>query len=264
MNEDKTITLGTIGIVIDNTENIKLRKKLEEVEKRFLEITNNIQDVIIVLDDKKAHYVNPAFEKVFGIKPDEIYKDISTLKDCWDDIVFEEEPKPFSSKDTFTVVKKAIRLGQEDRWIWGKFVHIFDGDGNLTKRIGILSDITKNKNAEKEFYDTKMEFFANLAHELRTPINLILRSLQVIDLKIDKLDDELSEYFNKYIGIINQNSHRLLKLVNNLIDTTKLEAGYFDHNPENKDIIRCVVDICMSVLSFISDNKLEIIFDTDL
>ncbi|MCU9809046.1 HAMP domain-containing histidine kinase [Paraclostridium sp. AKS46] len=108
-----------------------------------------------------------------------------------------------------------------------------------------------------------MDFLANISHELRTPINLILSSLQVINLKMNLLDEDLFKYFRRYLNIVDQNGKRLLKLVNNLIDTTRLESGCFSYNPKNKDIISYVENICFSVSEFVKSNNLSIIFDTD-
>ncbi|MDM8129255.1 HAMP domain-containing sensor histidine kinase, partial [Paraclostridium benzoelyticum] len=66
-----------------------------------------------------------------------------------------------------------------------------------------------------------------------------------------------------YLNIVEQNGRRLLKLVNNLIDTTRLESGCFSYNPKNKDIISYVENICLSVSEFVKSNNLSIIFDTD-
>lgn len=263
MNEKETFTLGTIGIGIDISENVKLRKKLEETEERFLEIANNIKDIIIIKDEKKVHYINPAFEKIYGFKPDELYEDVNKWYDYWDNIEFEKEPTPFESNETYVSNFKLSKEGQDDKWMWSRFVPILDENGKVIKQIGILSDITEHKSMETEVENLKMDFIANLSHELRTPINLILSALQVLHLKMDKLDLETLDYFTNYLNIISQNGRRLLKLVNNLIDTTKLDAGCFDYNPENNDIVRYVEDICMSISPFVNTNDLEIIFDTD-
>lgn len=114
-----------------------------------------------------------------------------------------------------------------------------------------------------ELEKLRMDFFANLSHELRTPINLIFSALQVINLKLNKIDSENLEYFEKYLSIIGQNSNRLLKLVNNLIDTTRLDAGCFNYSPKNNNIVSCIENICLSVADFVEDNNLSIIFDTD-
>ncbi|WGX76997.1 hypothetical protein QJS64_08370 [Paraclostridium bifermentans] len=47
-----------------------------------------------------------------------------------------------------------------------------------------------------------------------------------------------------------QNTYRLLKLVNNLIDSNKITAGYFEYNPQNYDIVYFVESICQSIVDF--------------
>ncbi len=60
----------------------------------------------------------------------------------------------------------------------------FDSYGSVIGIIGTAKDISRRKRLEEEMDKTRMEFFfANLSHELRTPINLISSSLQVIEKK---------------------------------------------------------------------------------
>lgn len=76
----------------------------------------------------------------------------------------------------------------------------------------------------------KNEFFANISHEFKTPLNIILASLQVINHNIFNKNIKFSKDFNlkKYINSIKQNSYRLLRLANNLIDITKIDSGYYE------------------------------------
>lgn len=263
MDEDETVILGTFGMVINITEKTNLTKQLEETESKFREIANNINDIIIIRDEKKAHYINPAFEKIYKFKPDSLYEDMDNWYKHWDKVEFEREPQPYSYHKPETSTFKVSKKGQDDIWMWSRFVPLFNEDGKIKKKIGILTDITELKMMQAEIDKIKMEFFANVSHELRTPINLIISALQVLYIKMDKLDVETFEYFDKYINIMAQNSRRLLKLVNNLIDTTRLDAGCFTYSPKNSNIISYVEDICASISTFVSSNNLEIIFDTD-
>ena len=140
---------------------------------------------------------------------------------------------------------------------------VFDENGNIIKKIGIISDITKTKELEERLESLRIDFFANLSHEIRTPITLILSCIQILNIKIDNMEEKDKKYLNKYISIIKQNSYRLLKLVNNLIDTTKINSGNFDYNPRNADIISFIENICMSVSEFVKMKDMDIIFDTD-
>ena len=256
--------LGTIGISIEITNKVKLFKNIEKNEKIFLEIANNIEDSIIIIDKEKTQYISPSFEKVFGTQLGETYNDIEKWRENGHQIEFETMPKNYEFKESYSFTFKIKRKGKEEQWIFAKFVPLLDEKGNVVKKIGILSDITQNKKLELELEKLRMDFFANLSHELRTPINVIASSLQVLYLRMDKLDDENFEYFKKYLRIVGQNTNRLLKLVNNLIDTTRLDAGCFAYAPKNNDIISCVENICLSVSEFVESNKLSIIFDTNV
>ena len=256
--------LGTIGISIEITNKVKLFKNIEKNEKIFLEIANNIEDSIIIIDKEKTQYISPSFEKVFGTQLGETYNDIEKWRENGHQIEFETMPKNYEFKESYSFTFKIKRKGKEEQWIFAKFVPLLDENGNVVKKIGILSDITQNKKLELELEKLRMDFFANLSHELRTPINVIASSLQVLYLRMDKLDDENFEYFKKYLRIVGQNTNRLLKLVNNLIDTTRLDAGCFAYAPKNNDIISCVENICLSVSEFVESNKLSIIFDTNV
>ncbi len=256
--------LGTIGISIEMTNKVKLFKNIEKNEKIFLEIANNIEDSIIIIDKEKTQYISPSFEKVFGTQLGETYNDVEKWRKNGHQIEFETMPKNYEFKESYSFTFKIKRKGKEEQWIFAKFVPLLDENGNVVKKIGILSDITQNKKLELELEKLRMDFFANLSHELRTPINVIASSLQVLYLRMDKLDDGNFEYFKKYLRIVGQNTNRLLKLVNNLIDTTRLDAGCFAYAPKNKDIISCIENICLSVFEFVESNKLSIIFDTNV
>jgi PAS domain S-box-containing protein len=261
--DDSNIILGTIGISIEITNKVETFKSMEKNEKLFLEIANNIEESIIIIDEKKAQYISPSFKKMFDVNPDELYNDIGSWRGTKNIVEFENNPKSYEFKGINDFMFKIYKKEREEMWIWARFVPILDEDGNTIKKIGILSDITKRKTLELEIEKLRMDFFANLSHELRTPINLIFSALQVLSLKLNKLGCENFEYFDKYLSIIGQNSNRLLKLVNNLIDTTKLDSGCFNYNPKNNDIISWIEDICLSVSEFVEDNNLSIIFDTD-
>ncbi|MDU6113090.1 MAG: HAMP domain-containing sensor histidine kinase [Paeniclostridium sordellii] len=122
-------------------------------------------------------------------------------------------------------------------------------------------DITKELNYE-ESNKIKSEFFANLSHELRTPLNLIFSSLQILELKIKNTNFKEEKSISKYLNMANQNTYRLLKLVNNIIDSNKITSGYFDYSPQNYDIICFIEGICQSVVDFAKQKNIDVIFDT--
>lgn len=108
-------------------------------------------------------------------------------------------------------------------------------------------------------------FFANLSHELRTPLTLIYSSQQMLDLLLgDEKYSPSTEEIQQYMHIIRQNCHRLLRLISNLIDITKIDAGYFQIYPVNCDIVKIIEDITLSVAKYIEDKNISLVFDTDI
>ena len=59
------------------------------------------------------------------------------------------------------------------------------------------------------------------------------------------------------------NSLRLVRLINNLLDSTRIDAGFISFTPINADIVRFIEDICGSIVEFIEFNNMHLIFDTD-
>ncbi|MCU9816539.1 sensor histidine kinase [Paraclostridium sp. AKS73] len=108
-----------------------------------------------------------------------------------------------------------------------------------------------------------MRLFSNLTHEFRTPLNLIFSSVQLIDQSIPKIEKGDINILIRYLNIIDQNGMRLLKLVNNLIDSTRIDSGCVDYNPQNQDIVSFVENICDSVVEFSKSQNIDLIFDTD-
>lgn len=132
---------------------------------------------------------------------------------------------------------------------------------NLYDNSYVIWFVDKNEQIEHEINNKiRGDFFANLSHELRTPLNIIFSSLQVLDLKLKKEDQSIT----KYINMATQNTYRLLKLVNNLIDSNKITSGYFEYNPQNYDIVYFVESICQSIVDFAKQKNIEVIFDTDV
>lgn len=76
-----------------------------------------------------------------------------------------------------------------------------------------------NTRKEKEIYKAKIEFFTNISHEIRTPLTLIKSPLEKVIQKISNLPD-----VSEYLSIIEENTNRLLDLVNQLLDFRKAEA----------------------------------------
>ncbi|MEG1256082.1 HAMP domain-containing sensor histidine kinase [Clostridium sp.] len=127
------------------------------------------------------------------------------------------------------------------------------------------ASIAKKKYSEILVNDKiKTEFLANFSHEIRTLLNVMLSGLQLLDIykDTDRLIFTNKEDETKLV-YIRQNGFRLLKLINNLIDMTKIDSGFYNVEFEVKNIVDVVEDITMSVVEYANYRDISITFDTN-
>ncbi|MCX7773945.1 MAG: PAS domain S-box protein [Clostridia bacterium] len=255
-------------------QELEMRRKAEwENELIF---TTSI-DLIAIFDFNDGRFLrlSPRWEKCLGWSQGEMLsKEILALVHP-DDINTAMGTYGFF-KEHGVIIGFECRLLCKDgsyRWIaWngqlvnemGKELVIATGrDITLSKEIE-----DKNRELERAYQleTLKMEFFANISHEFRTPLNIILSALQLIQQTLsDKAGiSPMHERHYRYLKSIKQNAFRLLKLVNNLIDITKLDSGYFKLYPSNHNIVDVIENITQSVAQYIEGKGISLIFDTDV
>jgi len=167
---------------------------------------------------------------------------------------------------------KAISI---DVSISGKFLQkrSYNKRSHLDWKIPVTSNdeigdliLAFNQIMEEDYeYDRlKTEFVANISHELRTPLSVLLGSLQLIEKNIEDKSEVETEKIESHISIMRQNCHRLLRLVNNFIDTTRIDAGYFQTHLKNCNIVSVVEEIVLSIVEYTKEQGLELYFDTEI
>lgn len=110
----------------------------------------------------------------------------------------------------------------------------------------------------------KTEFFSNISHELKTPLNIIFSNIQLMELVSSQSNlDHDSFKSSKYLRVMKQNCYRLMRLIDNLIDMTRIDAGYIKVNLENYNIVEIVEEITLSTVGYIENKGKMIEFDTD-
>lgn len=132
----------------------------------------------------------------------------------------------------------------------------------LNNKVNNLMGFEKKYNEIKEIEKSKTQFFANLSHEIKTPINIIYSCFQLLDINKEKGETELWNSYNKYYGTIKQNCYRLLRLVNNLVDITKIDSGFMKLNFINYEIVSLVEDITLSIVPYVESKNITVLFDT--
>ena len=134
------------------------------------------------------------------------------------------------------------------------------------KTINLNNQLEENKRLSQEIIDQekfKNNYFVNLSHELRTPINVIVSTVQLINV-VSKRKDLTQDKFNEYMDIIRKNCDNLLKIINDIIDSSKIETGKYKINKKNNDIVYIVEETVLNMSKFIEDSGLSLIIDPDM
>lgn len=129
------------------------------------------------------------------------------------------------------------------------------------------SDIEENikvLNKTKEFNLLIRNFFTNMSHELKTPINVIYSGVQMITMDLQLPNENKILRSKAYLKTMKKNCLRIIRLINNFLDTTKLESGSIKLSKRNSDIVYTIENIVQSVASYLKDKNINIIFDTDV
>ena len=156
-------------------------------------------------------------------------------------------------------------LYDKEKIDFSQYADIIDShDYNI---LGENQGLKINKNhrlAEKDkalSFNIKTELFSTLSHELRTPLNVIMSALQLLR----RMREEKNEKFNdkKYLEMMQKNCYRLLRLVNNLIDITRIDSDFFELNLKNCNIVEIVENITLLAASYIESKGINIQFDTN-
>ena len=236
-------------------------------EEIYRNIIKNSKIAYLIIDCKKNYHnkytsigvieQSKEFEKVFKIltKSNILDSDITEL------IINNWINKKFKENKFNEFVEEIKNKGEK------KLQYTSDVNGkNTVVNIYYLNEyfiLIFNMDYDLEDNKLKLDFFVNISHELRTPVNLISSTIQLIKLNLKNLSKEDENIISKYIDIMESNSMRLIRLINNLIDSTKIDAGFVKFTPINADIIKFVEDVCDSVVDYVDFNKMNLIFDTD-
>ncbi|HSY37333.1 MAG TPA: ATP-binding protein [Acidobacteriaceae bacterium] len=111
------------------------------------------------------------------------------------------------------------------RWHLQQAVPLHDAQGNVIKFVGTTTDIDDQKRVEESLAAVdraKTTFFSNVSHEFRTPLTLMLGPIEEIQ---KEAREQLSPERHELLATVRRNGLRLLKLVNTLLDFSRMEAG---------------------------------------
>lgn len=232
------------SVIINSYQHYELKRQQEillESESKYRLLADNSGDVIFVLDmDLNYTYISPAIRLLRGVEPEEALKQkinevltpdsyqkvLNVLSEILSDkTIISEDVAPQR-----TIELEMFRKDQTTVWVEVKASLIRDKNNNHVGILGVTRDISEKKKMfddliiakekAEESDRLKTAFLANVSHEIRTPMNGILGFAELL-----KDGDLTGEEQNKYIKIIEQSGERMLNIINQIIDISKVESG---------------------------------------
>lgn len=175
-----------------------------------------------------------------------------------------------TSKNKYKSCFKTVKYNLDKKEIFRKYIFqpVLGLNNEVIEVIIIGMDITEEIKVKKELENAlkiQDEVYSNVAHELKTPLNVIFSANQVMDLYINNdMTETNKQKLLEYNKSINQNCYRLTKLINNIVDLSKSKLGFLKLNLSNQNIVEVIETIVQSVTQYAKLKNLNIIFDTTI
>ena len=241
-------------------ERDKLQRYLEIAEVLFLVLDKD--EEIVLINRKGCEILGYAEEELTGKN--------------WHENFTKKENKE-SARETFNSIINGrlveysdeiivTKTGEERMVSWHN-VALRDKEGNIEGTLSCGIDVTEGKRLREqlEYNKLKLELFANLSHELKTPLNLSFSALQMLNMyRYNSLTTIENEKLEKYTRIIRQNNFRLLRLVNNIIDITKINSNSYDFKLQNYDVVELIDKIVYYVSGYVENRNRILNFNSNV
>jgi PAS domain S-box-containing protein len=239
LNADGAVK-GGVSVSTDITHRVLAEQHLEQEKEQFRILVENAADIILMLGrDGTILFASPSIEKHSGypvedliganaytfLHPDDRSLVSRSVEDAFSDrnstlkVRFRLRNKAGETR-TYEAIGKALP-GQPDRLI------IQERD--VTEHEKYQSELASARDAALDSSRLKSAFLANMSHEVRTPLNVILGYLDVIEEHLSEIGDDTQQ---EYLESAARAGKRLLQTISGILDYSKTEAGGFDCKPE--------------------------------
>lgn len=260
-----SIAIGFIIMYFEKNEKELMNAKviIAQKEKRLKDIVDRQRDVIFETNSNgHIKFISNASKDIFKLPPEDIYgrrlDELITLN-TYLEILESKKEDGQTQGEIFNKEWEKVYISIS----WKKNT-INEGFNGI---IGSIRDITEVKLLEQaeEYNSLKTELFANLSHDFKTPLNVILSSIQLLELyKTNGILFNEDKKFDRYMTVMKQNCYKLIRQINNLIDMSKIETGFYELNLKNVNIVSIVEDITLSVVEYTESKNIELQFDTEI
>lgn len=243
-NDANQIT-GVVAMCQDITQQVISHKKLEESETQFKLMADSVVQMIWITDPEGMHeYYNKRWYEFTGTSVED------TAGEGWNkmfhpddrELAWEKWRHSLKTGDIYEIEYRLLRKDGEYVWVLGRAAPVYNSDGKIIRWFGTCTDI----NEQKKLQQQKEEFISIASHELKTPLTSLNSSLQLLGRQI-LTDTNLNPLSVSLIEMANKNAQKLIGLVNDLLDFTKLEKGKLVLRKSDFNLSNLLDSCCESV-----------------
>lgn len=234
--------VGVYGITVDITERQRYLEHIENLSGQNKLILDSVSEGILGTDSLgKTMFLNPAGEEMLGFKEEEIVHSGRSLPTDDHPLVqaIREGRPHYNSEAIFWRNDGSTFLAEYHAApLWDK--------GELKGSVVVFRDITgekeilRAKESAEKADRAKSEFLAMMSHEIRTPMNGIIGMTELL------IETELSEEQRGYAATIKESGYALLRILNEILDFSQIEAGKLDLHMEDihlEPLLRSTIEL---------------------
>jgi len=245
LRDDANQITGVVAMCQDITQQVISHKKLEESETQFKLMADSVVQMIWITDPEGMHeYYNKRWYEFTGTSVED------TAGEGWNkmfhpddrELAWEKWRHSLKTGDIYEIEYRLLRKDGEYVWVLGRAAPVYNSDGKIIRWFGTCTDI----NEQKKLQQQKEEFISIASHELKTPLTSLNSSLQLLGRQI-LTDTNLNPLSVSLIEMANKNAQKLIGLVNDLLDFTKLEKGKLVLRKSDFNLSNLLDSCCESV-----------------
>lgn len=260
-------------LVYKNMEN---KYKIDE----YIAMKENIEDVSIyyaalTYPDFKISYLNEFAFQSFKAHRQDLKKEVDIIGKCFFnyyetievEVLVNNIKKSVENKSSYLDKNEFIKNGKTE-YTKTIFQPILNQNNDVEKIIAIGIDISDEERASQEtkkLLRAQEEIFINTFHELKTPLSLIFSGSQLLNLyfKKDSMEDVRDELLSTNRVTI-ENYYRLTKLINNILDISKMEFGLYELKLSATNIVEIIDNLIESISEYTNSKVIRILFDPEI
>jgi len=253
----------------DITPRIRMEQKLHKSEEKFRIISENISDVIFLIDMQNQFiYVTPSIFELSGYDAEHV------TAGSLEDIIFADDYQDIASiiekccnenQNSFVKQFRVNHVNLKTQWVEGLFKPLANENEiifgmqlsmrNIEMQLQAERNILTSLQKERELNTMKSEFVSIASHQIRTPLTTIKSSAEILQMVCKESDESLAKMKNTHFGKIHDEINRITELISDVLIISKSDAGKINPVFEPTNISAVCMELIVSNFDNLYDGR---------